>query len=173
MSTLPTPTVEKPVTPVLSEREINFAATNSPDLAPDEFKLGERTFKVMNLRYDDYIAFLGYLKPFLDGIGKAIVSSKGIKVPEIEINPSTLNASTLFQFCLKDLPAMVRIVCAQTDKTVTVEQIKEWAGEPFTLCEIVIKQIVRNQMIAHFSSFFAHLLPILARLGLAQKMAKQ
>lgn len=167
------PTAEELVTPSPSEREINLAATNNPALAPDEFTLGDRKFKVMNLRYDDYICFLGYLRPFLEGIGKSLVSNRGVQVPDITINSSMLDAGALFTFCINDLPDMVRIVCKQTDKTVTVEDVKDWAGEPFILCEIVLRQVARNNMIGQFASFFAHLLPILTRMGLTQKMATE
>lgn len=162
----PTTQPEEQVTPAPSEREVIFAATNEPTLSPDEFKLGPKTFKVMNLRYDDYIQFLGYLRPFLEGIGQALVASKGIQVPSISIEGPSLNIDALFNFCLRDLPDMARIVCSQTDESVTVEQVKEWAGEPFTLCEIVLRQVARNNMIGQFASFFGQLLPILMRMGL-------
>lgn len=172
-ATVPSPTAEELVTPAPSEREIIFAATNEPALAPDEFKLGDRTFKVMNLKYDDYIKFLGYLRPFLEGIGQALVASKGIQVPNININGPSFNIDTLLTFCINDLPEMARIVCKQTDPTVTAEQIKEWAGEPFTLCEIILRQVARNNMIGQFASFFGQLLPILMRMGAIQTTQKE
>lgn len=154
--------------PELSERDKVFAATNDPSLAPDKFKLGDRTFKVVHLRYDDYIKFLSLLKPFIDGLGKAVAAKAGMQIPGITLVPDKLDASMLMDFCLAELPEMVRIVCAQTDPNVTVEQVKEWAGDPFTLCAIVLKQIALNNMIGKIASFFATMLPLLTRMGLAK-----
>lgn len=153
------PTVSE--TPALSTTELAAAATNSPELSKDEFRLGEKTFKIVDLKYDSYVKFLTLFKPILSGIASGMASKGGLPIPGIELPNEGQIFDHLITFGLTDLPEMVRITCNQTDPTVTVEQVKEWGGDPFTLCAIVMKQIARNNMIARFASFFVQALPLM------------
>lgn len=158
-----TQTVQNEVsTPNLTEQEILAAATNDPSLSTDEFTLGTKTYKLVSLSYDDYITFLAFLQPFLDALVGSTAEKAGLSIPGISIG-DTLDATTLVRFCSKSLPEMVRIICKQTEPTITVEQVKVAAGNPFALAIIVIKQISKNGMIRDFSSFFAQMTPLLRR----------
>lgn len=158
METLNTPATE---TPSLSTKEMAAAAINSPELSADEFRLGERTFKIIDLKYDAYVKFLTLFKPVLAGIASGMASQQGMPIPGIELPNEGQIFDHLVTFGLTDLPEMTRIICNQTDTSVTTEQVKEWAGDPFTLCAIVMKQIARNNMIARFASFFGQALPLM------------
>jgi hypothetical protein len=152
-----------PVQPSLSEQEILAAATNHPSLSTDEFVLGDRTYKVVSLPYDDYITFLTYLQPFLDGIVGKIADKAEVSIPGISLS-SPIDASAFVRFCGKSLPEMARLICKQTNPDITVDEIKVQAGNPFVLASIVLKQVNKNKMIATFASFFGQLTPLLKSL---------
>lgn len=146
--------------PALSETEILAAATNSPELSPDEFQLGEHTFKVVHLSYDDYLQFLAHLQPFLDAVVSKLAEKANLSIPGIDTGNS-LELPMLVRFCGENLPEMVRIICKQTMPNITVQQVKEWGRTPFNLASIVLKQVAKNHMIKDFADFFARIAPLL------------
>ncbi len=154
-----TPVVASPET-ALTEKEILAAATNDPSLSPDEFQLGDKKFKVVHLPYDDYVAFLSMLQPFLEGLMHNLAEKANVSVPGIALGAAP-DASSLITFCLKSLPDMACIVCKQTDSSITVGEVKRLGGTPFALAGVVLKQISKNKMIKDFSSFFALVTPLL------------
>jgi hypothetical protein len=151
-----TPTVE---TPSLSPEQILRAATNDPALSKDTFTLGSKTFKVVDLKYDDYLKFITYLSPLLDAIAKSMLSMTG----RVEESEEKFSTSTLFQYCGKELPEMARIVCAQTEPDITPDEVKELAGTPFKLIDVVWAQIVRNKMIDEIAAFFGRMAALLSQ----------
>lgn len=131
----------------MDDVKIAMAATNSPELAPLSFTLGEREFKVVNLAYRDQCAFLAYLGPVLSEIFSQVRSGSGsMAVPEI------------LSYCADKLPAMVQLVCKQTDPTVTVKWVEENAGSPMRLAKIVMLQANQNKFIDEVADFFAQIL---------------
>jgi hypothetical protein len=150
-----------PVLPELTGQEILAAATNAPSLAPDEFVLGDRTYKVVDLSYDDYVSFLTYLQPFLDGLVGNFASKTNVSLPGISLSQS-IDAPAFVKFCGKSLPEMTRLICKQTNPDITVDEVKLAAGNPFVLAAVVIKQVNKNQMISTFASFFGQLAPLLS-----------
>jgi hypothetical protein len=154
-----------PVTPPTPEAIVQ-AATNNPQLATDEFKLGDRVFKVIDLDYDSYIRFFAYLRPLINAVASGMAQRQGISIPSIELPESSLSATRLIDFCIADLPEMVRLICAQTVPDITVEEVKTNGKTPFVLAAIVVKQLVRNNVVAQFTSFFGQILPLMKMLGL-------
>lgn len=162
MTDVTTIAVEAPVkdtNPLLTEEQILAAATNLPALSPDQFKLGDRVFKIVHLPYDDYVTFLGYLQPFL----AALVNKKSaaVSIPGINLGASA-DPGALLQFCSGDLPEMVRLIAKQSEPDISIREIKDLAGNPFVLAGVVIQQLARNQMIGDFVSFFKQVTPLLA-----------
>lgn len=155
------PVVEEGST--LTQQQIAEAATQNPTLSPDEFKLGEATYKVVHLPYDDYIAFLAYLQPFLDALVARMGNKVKVSIPGLDIGKS-LDASALVKFCMKSLPEMTQIIVKQTSPNMTIDEIKQIAGTPFVLAEIVLKQVIKNGMIKEFASFFVSMAPLLSSL---------
>jgi len=151
------PTVE---VPPITKEQIVAAVTNAPELSPDEFQLGDGTFKVVFLPYNDYVTFLGYLQPFLSTlIVKKAVTEK-VSIPGIDLGISA-DANTLITFCIRSLPEMVRLIAKQTVPDITVEEIKLRAQNPFVLAGIVMQQIAKNNMIRDFALFFRQVTPLL------------
>jgi hypothetical protein len=140
----------------LTSEDIVAAATNSPALAKDSFVLNGKTYKVVDLDYDSYMEFLLLLQPLLEVVLK-IYSGSGSPINL----PSTLSIADILKNCLHNLPQMVLLICRQTDLKVTMKQIKQPGNTPFTLAEIVMKQIVKNNMIKEFTSFFGQIAPLM------------
>lgn len=153
-------------TPSLSQKDIVRAVTNDPSLSSDEFKLGDRTFKVVDLGYDDYLKFMVAMKPLLSGIAAGMSKAKGVSVPGIDLPETSATEMKILEFCQDELPEMVRIVCAQTDPDITVAEIKKLGKTPFNLAPIALKQMVRNNIISQFTSFFGQILPLMGMVGL-------
>lgn len=147
---------EIPVVPVLSDTQILEAATNTPELSPDEVKFGDKIYKLVYLPYDDYILFLGLLQPIFE----ALSAKSKVKLPGIDIG-SALNANSILKFCAHSLPEMTQIALRQTESTITIAEIKETARSPFALVNVVLAQVKKNNVIADFVSFFAQVAPLL------------
>lgn len=143
----------------LTPQQISEAATNNPALSPDEFKLGETTFKIVHLPYDDYVSFIAYLQPFLDAITSKMADKVKISVPGLDIGKA-IDGTLLIKFCGTSLPEMARLICKQTYPNITVDQIKKDAGTPFILANIVLQQVIKNGMLRDFASFFAQIAPL-------------
>jgi hypothetical protein len=144
----------------LTEKEIIRAATNDPALSARTFTLGERTFTVVDLEYDDYLKFLAYLQPLLEAVTAKIASIRGLQL-DLGTGGGGMSASALIGFCGKDLPEMARLVCKGTDAGITVEEIKKLGKTPFRLSEIVIAQIEQNNIVKDMSDFFGQSLRLL------------
>jgi hypothetical protein len=121
-------------------------ATNSPSLSSDEIILDGKVFKIVHLKYDDYMLFLTLLAPVLE----IILNQTG------QVN-NTVNVLHIIELCGKNLPQLVFIVLHQTDPEITVNRVKELCPTPFKMAEVVMLQVKHNQMIKDFASFFPQL----------------
>jgi hypothetical protein len=165
----PTPTETATDQPTLTKSDITQAATNSPSLSKDEFKLGDRTFKIIDLGYDDYLEFTGSLSPLFEGIMSKFFVKAGVEVPGLKVLPeSGFSISFLMQFCKNELLNMTALICnmqavATGDDSlkVTPEWIKKNTKSPWQLGQIVLQQIERNGIINDFADFFVQALPLI------------
>lgn len=148
-----TPAPQQTVT--LTEREKAFAATNHPALAPDSFTLGERTFPVLFLKYKDQIRFIAELQPLLRMFGVDSLSPEGL-----EDIVDKFSMSGMMQYCMEGLPAMVTLICQNSDPSITVDYVLAAAQSPFQLCGIIMQQIAVNNMLNDIAAFFRSLRPM-------------
>lgn len=176
-----TPSPDVPVTPeiplppeepTLTHKQVVQGVLNAPALAEDEFALGGRTFKILDLEYDEYIEFTEYLRPLFSGIMSSLSAQAGHVLPDIDLAPAGgYTVDSVFQFCKKDLPRMACIVCGTNDKTITVEWVKKSAKTPFKLAAVVMQQVERNNIIGDFMSFFAQVLPTMQKMGMGLNLS--
>lgn len=159
----------------LTEQDIALGVTNDPALSKDEFELLGRKFKYVHLSYEFYIEFMFKIKPLLAAV-VGVMASKSkstINLPGISLLPTDAGDG-LFKFCANDVPDMVRIVInnsleaeGREAEKVTVAEIKKFRGvTPIVLTRIVMGQVVYNNLIAEFGSFFVESLPLLNAMGL-------
>ncbi len=139
----------------LTSQQIAQAATNSPALADAYFDLGPKAYPILDLKYDDYIIFTSLLEPVLLGLVGKFSSSLGMASAASDFS------SELVKSLAKDLPQMVRLMCAQSDPSVTVEDVKAWAKSPFQLATLVVRQVERNNIVKDLTDFFFQILPLL------------
>jgi hypothetical protein len=157
MSETPT-TVSVESKPELTDRELVRAATNNPLLSSNKVKLGEREFTLVDLPYDDLLAFLQLLEPLIQMLVGTIRSfSSDDKLGLIE----GLSVTNVLKYCGKELPEMVQICLKQTDEDITVEEIKKLGKSPLKIAEIVRKQVEQNQLVEQVTDFFAQILPMM------------
>lgn len=142
----------------LTQKEKVFAATNDPSLATDQFTLGERSFPVLYLKYKAQLKFIAHLQPLLELVGGAIAGGPAISGLELG---TRLNLASLMQYCAEDLPAMVALMCQQSDKEVTAEWVEDNCEGPVQLAGIVLKQVGRNRFVPQILDFFVQILPTL------------
>lgn len=156
MLTAPFSCMPKLKTP--TQKEIVRAATNDPSLSTASFTLGDRTFTIVDLPYDDYIKFFAYLQPLIEKFAGAVT---GIAFTTAQADD--LSVSGLIKYCSESLPEMVRMMCSQTDPTVTVEDVKKMVRSPFKLAAIVMEQVKANKVIEDMTDFFEQIVPLLKR----------
>lgn len=177
-----TPETVSPTNPLLTDQQIALGATNDPALSEDSFLLNGKTYKYVHLSYDYYIEFMLKIKPLLAAVvgtvaakAKSTVSLPGIEL--IEKNP----LSSVASFCTADIPDMVRIIVnnsleadGRDAEKIKVEDIKKVRGvTPMLLSNIIMGQVVYNNMIGEFASFFVQSMPLLKAMGLlTQPQAK-
>ncbi len=174
-----TPTPEATLaTPLLTDTQIAQAATNDPSLSPDEFKLGDRTYKYTHLSYDNYVSFMVKIKPLMTAVVGTITAKAraSISLPGIELSESPL--SGLIEFCSADIPDMVVIIvnnyheASGSPERITVAQIKKTAGAtPMSFANVIMGQVMFNNMISDFASFFVQMMPALKAMGILSSPA--
>lgn len=152
---------ETPAEPKLAEAEVIRAATNSPELSRTEFKLGDKTYKVIDLEYDDYLLFVSLLSPILDVFISKITSKPNISVPGINVPVEQVSVASIIKYSAQNLPEMVRLICKATTPDITVEEIKKQGRSPFKLATIVLLQIMQNNIIQDFADFFVQIAPLI------------
>jgi len=135
----------------ITQIDTALAATNAPSLSDIEVSIGDRSWKVVFLKYAEQVKFLALLQPLMESLAG--------KMAGID---SGMTAAGLLKYCGGNLPEMAAIVCRQTDSTVTAEQLVAIEGvSPFKLASIVVSQIKRNQMIEEIVSFFEQIVPLM------------
>jgi len=138
----------------LTEAQKLAASTNNPALFTDSFQLGDKTYKVVHLPYRDYIAFMKLVEPLLSAMTNGLVERfSPVRVPGIELPTEKLSLRAIIDFCADSLPAMVCMVCKQTQPEITVEDVEKVAQSPYQLAEIVMQQMVVNGMLKDFANF--------------------
>jgi hypothetical protein len=146
------------ITPI-KPTDVSRAIVNSPVA---EFTLGDRTFRLVDLPYDDYLLFASHLTPLLEVVFGSLAG-----VMDVNVTPKTsITAASVIEYAGSSLPELVRIVCSQTDPDISIGEIKKMSLQgspkgPFKLAEIVLKQIEQNKIINDFASFFGQMLPLM------------
>ena len=141
----------------LTQVEINQAATNDPFLANVKVTIGDRTFPILDLEYDDYVLFLSHLQPLIKGVFGKLASLSNMSNLDVD----QINGASLIEYCADALPEMVRIVCKQSDPTITADEVKKLAKNPCKMASIVLEQVQQNRMISDFTDFFVQILPLM------------
>jgi hypothetical protein len=153
-------TTQDSATTSLTKTEIVRAALNDSTLSRDTFQLGDKTFPIKDLTYDQYTKFLILLSPLADSlISKAVGSSTQLPGLEGDVDISMFNISDMIRLCGESLPDLALICVHASEPTMTLSQVKELGKTPFALAHIVIAQMARNNMLKDFADFFAQLLP--------------
>jgi len=121
------------------------------------FTLGEQEFEIKDLQYFDYIEFMGLAKPLIT------VASSGLEMGNVggeitvNFNPSALDIDQIIGLCAKELPRMAYLICKQSAPKITEKEVALLAHRPQRLIEVVLLQILHNNMIQEFGSFFQRL----------------
>jgi hypothetical protein len=151
-------------TVTLSSKEIARAVTNDPDLSEREFQFAGRTFKIVDLRYRDYMKFVALLEPLFDILRKKNGPAQDEGLPGIDLTPAnSMVFMDVVKYCGNDLPKLVQIIINQTEPEYTHEHVIDNAKSPMELAGIVMQQVAQNNMIQDVMTFFAHLLPTVNR----------
>lgn len=179
--TLETLPANEQVSPTkLSEEQIALAATNDPALSTDSFEINGKTYKYVHLSYDYYIEFMVKIKPLLTAVVGTVASKAQatLSLPGIQLTENPIAGIT--QFCLADIPDMVRIIInnsleaeGRDAEKVTLKDIKQRGVTPMFLANIIFGQVTYNNMIAEFASFFIQSLPLLKAMGLMNQPQSQ
>jgi hypothetical protein len=170
---MPKHTEESPETPELTQQEKLSAALNLPAHAKDteHFKLGDREFTVLDLNYDDFMEFIGYMQPLVDSIASgfagALLKKPSQDLPGITLpNPASFSFGSIIKYCSKDLPKLVVLVCntearqkEEKSLEVTEKFVRKNLKDPIQAVEIIMLQANKNQMISRIGSFFVQYLP--------------
>lgn len=145
-------------TPVLSQETIVAAATNTWG---KEFTLGEgdkqRVFSVKDLDYFSYVEFVTRAKPLITLAANGMEYKSDGGVLDLQFNPANLDIDAILASCMKDLPKLAWLVCKQTDPAIKPEEVANLAHRPQRLIEIIMLQVMHNNMIQEFGTFFQRL----------------
>lgn len=135
------------VTTILTDQQINEAATNDSTLVKEEVILGDppQTFKIKYLPYDDQIVFLTLLSPVFEGLLSRVGAT---------VSTEALSIQKIMLLCKESLPELGRLVLKQTKPEITPDEVKTLCQSPFKICELISFQIEKNNLIGEFSSFF-------------------
>jgi hypothetical protein len=132
--------------------DIARAATNDPALAPTKVVLGDRSFPVMDMPYEDNVKFLAFLQPLLESIAGRVAGLTG---------DSGLASAGLMKYCASSLPEMAHMVCRQSDPSITVEEVKRLGKTPIRLAGVVAAQMKHDRTVQDIVDFFNQMLPLL------------
>jgi hypothetical protein len=138
----------------LTEQEVIAGAKNEWQ---KEFTLGAKTFEVKDLGYFDYIEFIGLAKPLVTVAASALEMGTKDGEMKVEFNPANLDLDQIIKLCGKELPRMAGIVCRQSMPKISDKEVAELARRPQRLVEIVLLQVMHNNMIQEFGTFFQRL----------------
>lgn len=164
------PTTEKQP---LTQEQILLGATNDPSLSTSSYKFNGKEYKYVHLSYDAYIEFMLKIKPLLTAVVGTVASKSKttVTLPGIDLIGAPI--STAINFASQEVPDMVRIIINNSNEfsndpaRITVEEIKKVRGiTPMVLCNIIMGQVIYNNMIAEFASFFVQMMPLLRQVGI-------
>lgn len=145
--------------PTLTQTEIVRAFTNTPVLAKNQVVLGDRTFPIVDLPYDDYLVFFSLLSPLFN-----VVAGLGVFSGMVGDVVEDMTPQSLLKYCGQELPQLAQICLKQSDPTITVEDVKK-ISNPFKLATVVLKQIEQNNMLVDIKDFFELTLPLMQKLS--------
>lgn len=147
-------------TVTLTKEQITSAALNDSTLSRKTFTLGDRTFPLKDLTYDQYNKFLLLVAPLADGlIGKIGDKIKATELGLTGLDVSLFSVKDVLSYCGEALPELALIAVQTSDPTMTIAQVKELGKTPLKLAEVVVAQMVHNNMIKDFADFFGQILP--------------
>jgi hypothetical protein len=139
--------VQKDDFDMVTEELISNAVRN--DYGADAvFTLGDRTFPVKDLSYDDYIEFVRLARPIITG------AVAGFDLMSGDFNPMAIDYEDLLSLAGKELPKMAWLCCRASDAKITIDQVKALARRPYPLIDVVLVQVKHNQMVAELKDFF-------------------
>jgi hypothetical protein len=142
------------MTPEITDHDKIVAAQNEWGKT---FKLGDREFEIKDLGYFDYIEFMSLAKPIIKLAAGALEMDNAGGELKADFNPAALDMDEVIKLCGKELPRMGQLICKQTDPKIKAEEVAILAHRPQRLVELVLMQILHNNMIQEFASFFTRL----------------
>lgn len=151
-------------TPTLTKRDITRAAFNDSTLSQKHFKLGEHTFPVKDLSYDEYTKFLMLISPLADSlIGKITdkVQAQSLGLQNLDVK--LFSIKDIITYCGDTLPELAAICIRTSEPEFTAEKAKELGKTPFALAEVVFVQLVHNNTLKDFADFFQRVLPLFGK----------
>jgi hypothetical protein len=147
--------------PKLTKKDVVRAALNDSALSQTHFQLGDRTFPLKDLTYDQYNKFLLLVAPLVDiVIGRMGERAQAQQLGFSDLDISLFSVTDILKYCGEAIPELATICCQASDPTVTVETVKSLTNKPTVLAGIILKQIVHNNMIQDFADFFGQILPL-------------
>jgi hypothetical protein len=121
------------------------------------FKLGDRDFEIKDLPYFDYIEFMQLARPLISlAAGAVELDNEGGEI-KAGFDPTKLDFDEIFKLCGKELPKMGQLICKQSAPGIKPDDVANLARRPQRLIELVLMQILHNNMIEEFGSFFSRL----------------
>jgi len=142
---------------------------------PDKtFTLGDRTFDVKDLAYDDYIEFVEMARPII----LAVSGMLDVKMNEttgeasLDMNPFNVDLNEIMGICKTELPRLAWLCCRQSDPKISIIEVKRLAKRPQVMLLAVMQQIKHNDLIKDFVSFFPQMNQALAGLVPAEMLTK-
>lgn len=128
------------------------------------FTLKDQTFEILDLQYFDYLEFITLGKPLIAVVANGLeMGNEGGEI-NVNFNPTGLDFDQILGLCGKELPKMAWLVCKQSQPRIKQEEVCLLAHRPQRLVEIVLLQILHNNMIQEFGSFFTRLTAIVSAL---------
>jgi hypothetical protein len=123
-----------------------------------KFKLGDREFEIKDLPYFDYLEFIQLSKPLVTIAAGALNMGNKNGELTVDFDPQLLDFDQIIKVCGKELPRIGQIVCRQTVPNIKSDEVAILAHRPQRLIEIGLLQILHNNMIQEFGSFFQRLM---------------
>jgi hypothetical protein len=125
------------------------------------FTLGKgdsaQQFEIKDLAYFDYIEFMQLAKPILTLVTNSMKMGNEGGELKVDFDPTTIDLEEIIKLCSKELPRMGHLICKQSNPRIKVEEVALLAHRPQRLVELVLMQILHNNMIQEFGSFFQRL----------------
>lgn len=118
------------------------------------FVLGDRQFVIKDLSYRRHGAFTKRIIPFIKDLGTTFITLQDTGLSSILSPDSELDLTEVLGKFEDELPHLVQIICAQTDDTITAADVEGMAKSTIQLLSIVFQQMMQNDMVREYSSFF-------------------